>query len=145
MRTTGVLVTAITAGALLTAPAAHPVGGPGDASAAFPFTAEFSIGRPETGGRACSGALVAPQWVVTAVSCFADDPVRPGTAPKQPTTATIGRTVLDQPGEHVVDVTTVVPRGGLVAVTSRSSQAGGLSETSTRHNGTQTRTDDIAG
>ncbi|MGW5251385.1 trypsin-like serine protease, partial [Streptomyces sp. NPDC004129] len=53
-------------------------------------TARLDIG----GQRGCSATLVAPQWLLTAASCFTDTPgvpLAPG-APKLKTTATIGST-----------------------------------------------------
>jgi hypothetical protein len=52
-------------------PAAAVAGGTDVTSASEPYLASVRVGIPDTpGGRACSGALVAPQWVITAASCF---------------------------------------------------------------------------
>jgi secreted trypsin-like serine protease len=58
---------------------------------------------------ACSAALIAPQWIVTAGHCFHDvnrNPVS-GAVP-YPTTATVGKTDLADATGHVVAVTRVV-------------------------------------
>ncbi|MFD8146720.1 FG-GAP-like repeat-containing protein [Streptomyces sp. NPDC059708] len=90
---TGVAAVAAAAGGLLTSPAHALQGTPADA-AAHSHTARLVIGNAE---RACTGTLVAPQWVLSATSCFADatGAVQPG-APKTTTTVTVGRTDLTQ-------------------------------------------------
>ncbi|WP_406632115.1 tachylectin-related carbohydrate-binding protein [Amycolatopsis sp. WGS_07] len=85
--------------------------GPVDAA---PYTAKIDIGQAGVDGRACSGVLIAAQWVATAARCFADDPSQgfaiPAGPPKQKTTATIGRPDLTQTDRGaVVDVVTLVP------------------------------------
>jgi hypothetical protein len=68
------------------------------------------VAKIETVGRACTGVLVTPQWVLTASSCFAEagGTVTAG-APKQPTTATIGRTTLSSTKGRVASVVELVP------------------------------------
>jgi hypothetical protein len=80
------------------------IGADEGANAAYGFAARVQIGdRP---GRACSGALVAPQWVLTAKTCFTTPVVG---APTEKTTVTVGRTDLRVTAGHVLDVTRLVP------------------------------------
>jgi len=69
-----------------------------------------NIPRPDGTRRdsACSAALIAPQWVITAGHCFHDVNGNrvSGPVPYQ-TTATIGRTDLAGTGGYVIDVTEV--------------------------------------
>ncbi|MDT7840737.1 FG-GAP-like repeat-containing protein [Streptomyces justiciae] len=113
----------LAAGAVLSAPlpAAHAVVGTPTPAGTHAFTAHLDIGG--NGTRACSAALVAPEWLVTAASCFAEDP-QSGTAPaagtpRLKTVATIGRTDLSGTGGHVAEVTYIVPRAGRDLVFAR--------------------------
>lgn len=58
--------------------------------------------KVDGGARACSGALVEPQWIITAKSCFTD--LRPDGV-----TVTIGRTNLESTSDLKTTLTTVVP------------------------------------
>ncbi len=109
---TGLLLTAVTA-STLTANPAHAISGQ-PVNDSFTFTAKLDIGSQIDGQRSCSAALVAQQWLVTAASCFADNPAQsikiPAGAPKLKTTATIGRSDLTRETGSVVDVVELVPR-----------------------------------
>jgi hypothetical protein len=72
--------------------------------------AAFAVRLTVAETRACTGALVAPQWVLTARSCFAAEggAVAAG-PPVQETTATVGRTDLTTTTGHQLQVTQVVP------------------------------------
>ncbi|WP_280841023.1 trypsin-like serine protease [Micromonospora sp. A200] len=57
---------------------------------------------------ACSGALIAPQWIITAGHCFHDTAGRKVSGPvPYATTATVGRTDMAATNGHVVDVVEV--------------------------------------
>ncbi|WP_170301424.1 FG-GAP-like repeat-containing protein [Saccharopolyspora hirsuta] len=100
---TAVAVTA-TGAALVSAPAHAVSGGATADTGAQPYLAKISIG---TNDAACSGVLVAPQWVATSAACFAPVPSKPGKvepgAPHTATTATIN-------GTHERTVDRIVPR-----------------------------------
>ncbi|MEU7153524.1 FG-GAP-like repeat-containing protein [Streptomyces sp. NPDC045456] len=101
---------AITA-TLITAPIADAVVGTVAKDDASPAAANLSIG----GTRNCSAVLIDERWLLTAASCFADNPAQSlkisAGAPKLKTTATIGRTDLTQSGGSITDVVALVPRG----------------------------------
>lgn len=76
-----------------------------------PYTVRVEIGDS---ARACSGALIEKMWIVTAASCFTEDPAQyaslaPG-APATPARAVLGRTDLTAGGGQVRDIVELVPR-----------------------------------
>jgi hypothetical protein len=109
LRSLGVaLIASVVAGAGMALPAPAVTGG-------GPVNADWArqLVRIQVGEqKACSGALVAPQWVVTAASCFTPaggtDEVRTGAAPAG-TTATVGRPDRSADDGSVRDVDWVVP------------------------------------
>ncbi|MBT2389052.1 trypsin-like serine protease [Streptomyces sp. ISL-1] len=93
--TTALLATTLAAG-LLTTPV-HAVSGTPAADNTYAFTAKLDIGEGDS-KRACSAALLNSSWLLTAASCFADNPAAsldvPAGVPALRTIATIGRTDL---------------------------------------------------
>jgi secreted trypsin-like serine protease len=79
----------------------------------LPFNAKLtSPDIPVAGGGvrsgACSGALIAPDWVVTAGHCFHDlDDARIGGPPPYTMTVTVGRLKDSDPGGHTAQVVDV--------------------------------------
>ncbi|CAM5287659.1 hydrolase [Streptomyces spiroverticillatus] len=65
----GITASLVVAGALASTPATALDGSPA-AAKAYPFAAQIDIG----GQQACTGALVDPQWVITASTCFVTTP-----------------------------------------------------------------------
>ncbi|MFE7638828.1 trypsin-like serine protease [Kitasatospora sp. NPDC057518] len=94
-RRAGVLaaVAAAAAGALTTFAPAGAVSGGAAADTTSATTARIVIGDSLRG---CTGALIDQYWVLTAASCFSDDPAQPQALaagkPKWNTTATVGAT-----------------------------------------------------
>ncbi|MFD5434107.1 trypsin-like serine protease [Kitasatospora sp. NPDC127067] len=90
-RRAGVLVAAAAAGTLSSFTPAGAVVGDTAADGSYASTARLVIGDNLRG---CTGALVDHYWVVTAASCFSDDPAQPQAlaagAPKWKTTVTVG-------------------------------------------------------
>ncbi|MFB8242076.1 RICIN domain-containing protein [Kitasatospora purpeofusca] len=109
--TTAAVTVAVLAGALLAGGPAPALSGDAAPPASYAFTAKLDIGD---GQRACTGALIDPFWIITAASCFADDPSRPTAlpagAPALRTTVTVGRTDLTTTAGQVRDVVELVPR-----------------------------------
>ncbi|WP_320782357.1 trypsin-like serine protease [Streptomyces sp. CRN 30] len=77
----------------------------------YAYTAQVIVGDHDRG---CSGVLVDREWLLTAASCFADDPAAslavPAGKPRLRTTATIGRSDLTSTAGAVREVVELVPR-----------------------------------
>ncbi|MFE9018058.1 FG-GAP-like repeat-containing protein [Streptomyces sp. NPDC007808] len=103
----------------VTAGPAHAVTGPAVSDTAHAFTARLEIGEGDT-YRACSGALVSSQWVLTATSCFTggSGELTPG-KPAEKTVATIGRADLTGTDGHVAEITDLAPHAGRDLVLAR--------------------------
>ncbi|WP_308013409.1 trypsin-like serine protease [Streptomyces beigongshangae] len=106
------LLGAAVAAGVLTAPA-HAVSGDGSSAGSYAFAARLAIGADDT-ARACTGSLVAPQWILTAASCFAADPETAAAAAGRPALKTVA-TVSGKTGE----VVELVPRAGRDIVLAR--------------------------
>ncbi|MFJ9948544.1 trypsin-like serine protease [Kitasatospora sp. NPDC091207] len=109
--TTGAVTAVALTGALLTGAPAPAVSGDALPAGSYAYAAKLDIGA---GARACSGTLVDPFWIVTAASCFADDPAQPTTVPAGPPTlkafVTVGRADLTTAAGQVRDIVELVPR-----------------------------------
>ncbi|MEU9592627.1 trypsin-like serine protease, partial [Streptomyces sp. NPDC048193] len=110
--------------ALAAVPASAVVGS--DAAAddtAYAFTVRIDIGDGE---RACSGALIDPRWVVTASSCFVDDPasgaVPAAGKPTKVTKVTVGRADLTTNAGLVTEVIELAPYQGRDLTMARLAQ-----------------------
>ncbi|MFC0842173.1 trypsin-like serine protease [Streptomyces noboritoensis] len=113
-RISGLLAaSALLSTAVTTTTPAVAVSGPEPAPGAHAYAVRLDIGNTDT-SRACTGALIDPYWVITAASCFADNPAQPTTVPAGPpalkTTATVGRTDLTTTTGQVRDIAELVPR-----------------------------------
>jgi Trypsin/Tachylectin len=94
-----VLVAALPASAV-TGPTANPT---------LAFVANIEVGEAS---RACSGALVAPQWILTSASCFTEGGVAATLGPPTvPTTATVGVTDTAGTGAQRIPIVRLIPRG----------------------------------
>jgi hypothetical protein len=75
-------------------------------TSAHPFVARVE----PADGRACSGVLIAAQWIATTRSCLAADGNVAAGAPPQATGVTLGRADLTRSGGHTTTIAEVVPR-----------------------------------
>jgi hypothetical protein len=89
--------------ALSSAPATALTGT--DAPAQLNYVAKINVGEQS----ACTGTLIAPQWVLTAATCFAADGKPAEGRPAVATTVTVGRTDLAQDGGSVLPAIRLVP------------------------------------
>lgn len=106
------LATALLMAPLAGAPAADAlVGGPAT-DGEQPYVVKLEIAHD----RSCSGALVEELWVLTAASCFVEDPVQYATlapgAPVLATRAIVGRTDLTSTAGALRNVVELVPMPG---------------------------------
>lgn len=106
---TALLTATVSAGTLMGAPA-QAMDGDAATIGTYTFTAKIDIG----GERSCSGTLINNQWMITASSCFVDNPAQPTSlvagAPALKSTATIGRTDLTGTAGQVREITELIPR-----------------------------------
>jgi hypothetical protein len=113
----------------LTSAPAGAVSGTAVTDNTYGFTARLEIGDGRDTMRACSGTLVAPQWVLGVAACFADSgnpsDVRAG-APPHATTVTVGRSDLSVKTGRESKVTEIVPHpaSGLVLARLQSPATG---------------------
>ncbi|MFT7840722.1 trypsin-like serine protease [Saccharothrix sp. BKS2] len=94
------LLALVTAASLLAAvPGAAVSGGGAVADGTYAFAVKLEVG----GAHGCSGALVAPQWVITAANCFPENAGQAG-PPKVAATAIVGRADQNGTDGHAVSV-----------------------------------------
>ncbi|MEU8663520.1 trypsin-like serine protease, partial [Actinoplanes philippinensis] len=79
---------------------------PAGETSAYPFVARVE----PADGRACSGVLIAPQWIATTKECLAADGAVASGAPPQATGVTLGRADLTRAGGFTTTIAEVVPR-----------------------------------
>ncbi|GIF41334.1 VCBS repeat protein [Actinoplanes xinjiangensis] len=102
----GVTATAIVLGVSGSTPALGVTGGALVEQGTYSFVAHVAVGERGV-GQGCTGALVDPQWVITAKACFGQAPV--AGKPAQATTVTIDRADLAGTAGQVRTATRIVP------------------------------------
>ncbi|WP_143133977.1 trypsin-like serine protease [Actinoplanes philippinensis] len=98
--------TAIVLGVTASTPAFGVTGGALVEQGTYGFVAHLAVGERGI-GHACTGALIDPQWVVTAKACFGEAPA--AGKPAVPTTVTIGRADLTGTAGQVRAAARIVP------------------------------------
>jgi V8-like Glu-specific endopeptidase len=101
-RLVAVVATLAVTGVGAAAPASAVSGG-ALAAGTYPFVAKITMD-----GRACTGVLIDPQWVLSAASCFPGTPQ--GGVPSPAVTVTMGRADLAATGGQVAHAKTLVRR-----------------------------------
>lgn len=106
-RVAGLLALSVVVAGLAAVPSAAVSGGTPVPDGTYPFLAKIDVG----GVRGCTGALVAPQWLVSAASCFAESgqPLSAGPPPR-PSTAIVGRIPLSGTTGQSLSIVDLVPR-----------------------------------
>ncbi|MFJ6994506.1 FG-GAP-like repeat-containing protein [Streptomyces sp. NPDC003090] len=121
-RGVALLAAVAAAGALTVTTPAQALVGDSVADGAHPYAAYVNVG----GERACSGVLVDPRWILTAASCFSDNPLQPfpapAGAPRLKTTVTVGVADLTAAGGTRTEVAEIVPRADRDVVMARLAQ-----------------------
>ncbi len=111
--------------ALSAAPALAVTGGTPVAASdtTYAYTAKITVGAHDRG---CSAVLVDPEWLLTAASCFAEDPAAslavPAGVPAKATTAVVGRSDLTGTQGAERRVVELVPRTDRDVVLARLSR-----------------------
>ncbi|MEW2630124.1 FG-GAP-like repeat-containing protein [Streptomyces sp. NPDC048389] len=110
IRGMALLAAATAVGTLTVTAPARALVGDAVTDGSYAFTARVVVGDKA----ACTGTLVDAQWILTAASCFATDPQQPtgvpAGAPRERTTAVVGRTDPTGTGGSVTEVVELVPR-----------------------------------
>ncbi|MEV6398097.1 trypsin-like serine protease [Streptomyces sp. NPDC051907] len=103
----GLMAVIVAAGAL-NSPLAQAMDGDAAAAAEYRFAAKIDVG----GVRACTGTLINNQWVMTASSCFAENPgeALAAGAPKRKSTVVVGRTDLTTTAGEERQIVELAPR-----------------------------------